>query len=54
LIDSTSRNLRHLVAATVDPGFGIIEHAIFGPDLVDSRAPPGGIVFTEDIVKVAG
>src|SRR6266567_831105 len=42
-----------LVAAPVDaPGF--IEHAIFGEDLVDGRAPTRRVVFTEDVVKIAG
>src|SRR4029453_1702706 len=44
----------NLVAATVNTRFGVIEHAIFGPDLVDSRAPTRGIVFTEDVLKIAG
>jgi hypothetical protein len=44
----------NLVATTVDTRFGIIEHAIFGPDLVDSRAPTRGIVLTEDVLKIAG
>ena len=43
-----------LVAATVGARFGIIEHTVFGPDLVDSRAPTRGIVFTEDVLKIAG
>src|ERR1700730_10566698 len=42
-----------LVAATVDaPGLG--ERAVFGEDLVDGRAPTRGVVFTEDVVKIAG
>jgi hypothetical protein len=44
----------NLVAATVDTRFGVIEHAIFCPDLVDSRAPTRGIVFTEHVLKIAG
>ena len=42
-----------LVAATVDVP-GLLEHAIFGEDLVDGRAPTRGVVFTEDVVKIAG
>jgi hypothetical protein len=33
---------------------GLVEHAIFGEDLVDSRAPTRGVVLTEDLVKIAG
>src|SRR5437899_6906852 len=32
----------------------LVEHAIFGEDLVDGRAPTRGVVFTEDVVKIAG
>src|SRR5260370_4597338 len=49
-----ARNAINLVAATVDARFGIIENAVFGPDLVDSRAPTRRIVLTEDVVKIAG
>src|SRR5712691_8733743 len=42
------------VAATVDAPAGIVEHAIFGKDLADGRAPTRGVVFTEDVVKIAG
>ena len=41
-----------LVAATVDAP-GLVERAIFGEDLVDGRAPPRGVIFTEDVVKIA-
>jgi hypothetical protein len=41
------------VAATVDAP-RLVEDAIFGEDLVDGRAPTRGVVFTEDIVKIAG
>src|SRR6516225_3066347 len=33
---------------------GLVEHAIFGEDLVDGRAPTRGVVLTEDVVKIAG
>src|SRR5438552_11183322 len=49
-----ARNAINLIAATVDARFGIIEHAVFGPDLVDSCAPTRGIVLTEDVLKIAG
>src|SRR5438034_6560104 len=48
-----ARDAIDLVAATVDAP-GLVEHAIFGEDLVDGRAATGGIVFTENVVKVAG
>ena len=41
-----------LVAATNGALAGIVEHAIFGPELVDGRAPTRGIVFTEDVAKI--
>ena len=41
-----------LVAASVSARFGVVEHAIFGPDLVDGRAATDGIVFTEDVAKI--
>ena len=41
-----------LVAATVDAP-GLVEHAIFGKDLVDSRPPTRGVVFTKDVMKIA-
>ncbi len=42
-----------VVAATVDAP-GLVEHAIFGEDVVDGRTPTRGVVFTEDVVKIAG
>src|SRR5947199_4143822 len=33
-----------LVAATVDATSGVVEHAVFGVDLVDGRASPPGVV----------
>jgi len=41
-----------LVAATNGALAGIVEHAIFGPEVVDGRAPTRGIVFTEDVAKI--
>src|SRR5205823_14676016 len=40
------------VAATDGALVRIVEHAIFGPELVDGRAPTRGIVFTEDVAKI--
>src|SRR6202045_5092861 len=37
------------VAATDGAFVRIVEHAIFGPELVDGRAPTRGIVFTEHV-----
>ena len=42
------------VAATDGALAGIVEHAIFGPEFVDGRTPTRGVVFTEDLVKIAG
>ena len=47
-----ARDAINLVAATMD-ALGLIEHAILGEYLVDGRAPASGVVFTEDIVKIA-
>jgi hypothetical protein len=49
-----ARDAIDLVAATVDPRAGIVEHAIFGKDLANGGAPTLGVVFTEDVVKIAG
>jgi hypothetical protein len=46
-----ARDVIDLVAATVDAAAGVVEHAIFDPDLVDGRTPTAGVVFTEDFVK---
>src|SRR6266404_3882551 len=51
-LDGT-RDAIDLVAATVDTRFGVVEHAFFGPDLVDGRAPARGVVFTENVAKIA-
>src|ERR1700731_1985023 len=47
------RDAVDLVAATVDSLAGIEEHAIFGVEVIDGRAPALGIVFTEDVAKIA-
>src|SRR5438876_4202992 len=43
-----------LVAATVDTLAGIVENDVFGVEFVDRCASPLRIVFTEDVVKIAG
>jgi hypothetical protein len=48
------RDAIDLVAATVDASIRVVEHAIFGEDLVDGRAPTRGVVFTEHVVQTAG
>src|ERR1700761_7502222 len=42
-----------LVAAAVDVLAGIVEDAVFGPDLVDGRASALRVAFAEDVQKVA-
>ena len=49
-----ARDAIDLVAATVDARTGLVEHAIFGEDLVNRRAPTCRIDLTEDVVKIAG
>jgi hypothetical protein len=44
-----ARDAVDLVAPTVGAAVRVIEHAIFGPDLVDGRATASRIVFAEDI-----
>src|ERR1700704_1344292 len=48
-----ARDAIDLVAATVDALGGVVEHAIFGVDRVDGRAPTRAVVFTEDLVEIA-
>src|SRR6266446_3399671 len=49
-----TRDTIDLVAALVDASLGIVEHAIFGEDLVNRRSPTRRVVLTEDVVKIAG
>src|SRR5207245_4070966 len=49
-----ARDSIDLVAASVDASLGIGEHAIFGEDFVNRRAPTRRVVLTEDVVKIAG
>jgi hypothetical protein len=48
-----ARDSIDLVAASVDTYLGIGEHASFGEDFVNCRAPPRRVVLTEDVVKIA-
>ena len=41
------------VAATDGALAGIVEHAIFGPELFDGRTPTRGIVFAEHVAKIS-
>ena len=43
-----ARDAVDLVAATIDSLTGIVEHAIFGVELLNGRASARGVVFTED------
>src|SRR5579862_2642065 len=49
-----ARDAIDLIAAAVDTRFGVVEHAIFVPELVDGRAPARGVIFAEDVLKIAG
>jgi len=48
-----ARDAVDFVTATIDSLAGVVENAIFSINLVDGGAPASGIVFTEDITKVA-
>ena len=49
-----ARDAIDFVAPTVDVPAGFVEHAIFGEDLVNRRAPTDGVILTEDVLKIAG
>src|SRR5713101_5153010 len=49
-----ARDAVDLVAATIDSLAGVVEHAIFGVELLNGRAPARGVVLTEDFLKIAG
>src|SRR5258706_14669462 len=49
-----ARDSIDLFAASVDASLGIVEHAVFGEDFVNCRAPTHRVVLTEDVVKIAG
>src|SRR6266404_694350 len=48
-----SRDAIDLVVATVCSAGRIVEHAIFGEDLIDGGPPTRGVVFTEHVLKIA-
>src|SRR5579864_3752433 len=48
-----ARHPLDLVAASVGAAVGVVEHAIFGEELVDRRPPPRRVVFTENVAKIA-
>src|SRR5579862_2508180 len=48
-----ARDTVDLVAATMDPAVGVVEHSIFVVELVDGRATTRGIFLTEDVAKTA-
>src|ERR1700740_3248531 len=48
-----ARDAVDFVTATIDSLAGVVENAIFSVNLVDGGAPASGIVFTEDITKIA-
>src|SRR5262249_41754810 len=49
-----AREAIDFVPPTVDALMGVVEHAIYGEDLVDGSSPTHGVVCTEDVVKIAG
>src|SRR5207245_2875581 len=48
-----ARDAVDLVAAAIDSLTGVVEHAIFGVELLNGRAPARGVVFAEDFLKIA-
>ena len=48
-----ARDTIDLVAATVN-ALGFVEHAILGEYRVDGCSPTRGVIFTEDVMKIAG
>jgi hypothetical protein len=47
-----ARDAIDLAAALVDATLGIVEHAIFGEDLVNRRVPARRVILTEDVEKM--
>src|SRR5580704_16457905 len=41
------------VVSTVGAAFGVVEHAIFGPDLVDGSATTHGVIFAKYVAQIA-
>src|SRR5580692_2526022 len=48
-----ARDAVDLVASTVGPAVGVVEHAIFVVELVNGRATTRRIFFAEDVAKIA-
>src|ERR1700731_5421603 len=48
-----ARDAVDFVTATIGSLAGVVENAIFSENLVDGGAPASGIVFAEDITKIA-
>ncbi|HEV2688198.1 MAG TPA: hypothetical protein VGV35_06580, partial [Bryobacteraceae bacterium] len=48
-----ARDAIDLVASTMGSTFGVVEYTIFGEDLVDGRASPRGVIFTENVAKIS-
>jgi hypothetical protein len=48
-----ARDAVDFVTATIDSLAGVVKNSIFSVNLVDGGAPASGIVFTEDIAKIA-
>ena len=48
-----ARDAVDFVTATIDSLAGVVENAIFSVNLVYGGAPASGIVFAEDITKIA-
>lgn len=49
-----ARDTIDLVAAAIDALTGVVEHAIFEIELVDGCPPTRGVVFTENLLQIAG
>jgi len=49
-----ARNAVYRVAAAIDSLAGVVEHAIFGVQLLNRLAPARGVVPTEPFLKLAG
>src|SRR5436190_19095236 len=49
-----ARDAIDFVSTAVRSAHRIIEHTIFGEELVDGRSPASGVTFTEDVLQIAG
>src|SRR5258708_40172067 len=45
-------NTINLITTSVDASVGIVEHAIFVPDVVDGRAPTRGVIFAKHVAQI--